>query len=287
MKNRNAKVFAIILVTCVCGASIRSEPVAPETGPSPSAAASPSAVVEQGGAARIEVGDNQVTGANLKPCTNLWKITQQRPGGPAQDVGTWSDSLEKTTYHGQPAMKRTQIAKYTKKDGLQLTFVSVFDPKTMEPFSFDYARTDTGDVRHVVFQHETVTYQHTESKGAKPQEEAAKLDRRVFDFYGGMYGLLISTLPLKEGYTAEIPTLDTNKMNIDWVPVRVKGHETIEAGPGKKAETWVVETPTKLYGHMTWWVTKQAPYVIKGEVEVPKKEDGSGEIAAIITYTMV
>jgi hypothetical protein len=76
-------------------------------------------------------------------------------------------------------------------------------------------------------------------------------------------------------------------MAIDWVPVRVKGRETVEAGPGKTTETWVVETPTKFYGRMTWWVTKEPPYVIKAMVEVPKKEDGSGKVAAIITYTMV
>jgi hypothetical protein len=108
----------------------------------------------------------------------------------------------------------------------------------------------------------------------------------VFDFYGGMYGILISTLPLTDGYAAEIPTLDTNKMAIDWVPVRVKGRETVPAGAGKKTETWVVETPTKVYGRMTWWVTKEPPYVIKAVLEVPKSEDGSAEVAAIITYTM-
>jgi hypothetical protein len=67
----------------------------------------------------------------------------------------------------------------------------------------------------------------------------------------------------------------------------VKGRETVEAGAGKKAETWVVETPTRLYGRMTWWVTKEPPYVIKAVLEVPEKEDGSGKVAAIITYTMV
>jgi hypothetical protein len=76
-------------------------------------------------------------------------------------------------------------------------------------------------------------------------------------------------------------------MAIDWVPVHVKGRETVEAGAGKKAETWVVETPTRLYGRMTWWVTKEPPYVIKAVLEVPEKEDGSGKVAAIITYTMV
>src|SRR5439155_19781585 len=112
-------------------------------------------------------------------------------------------------------------------------------------------------------------------------------DRNVFDFYGGMYGLLISTLPLADGYAAEIPAFDTDKMAIDWVPVRVKGRESIPAGMGKKTETWVVETPTKLYGRMTWWVTKEPPYVIKAVLEIPKDEGGSGEVAAIVTYTMV
>ena len=98
--------------------------------------------------------------------------------------------------------------------------------------------------------------------------------------------MLISTLPLADGYAVDIPTFDTNKMAIDWVPVRVKGREVVEASPGKKVETWVVETPTKLYGRMTWWVTKEAPFVIKAVLEVPEKEDGSGKVAAIITYTM-
>ena len=237
------------------------------------------------GSARVEVGDSSVTGSHLKPYTNLWKFTQQKPGGAAEKAGTWSDSLESTVYNRQPAMKRTQIANYEKK-GIKLTFVSVFDPKTMEPLSFDYSRSDNGNVRHVEFASDTVIYRHTDSTGAKPEEAKVKLDRHVFDFYGGMYGVLISTVPLADGYAAEIPAFDTNKMAIDWVPVRVKGRETVPAGAGKKRETWVVETPTKLYGRMTWWVTKEPPYVIKAVLEVPKSEDGSGEIAAIITYTM-
>jgi hypothetical protein len=238
------------------------------------------------GSARLEVGDAEITGSHLKPYTNLWRLTQQKPGEPSGEVGTWSDSLESTVYNSQPAMKRTQIANYEKK-GIKLTFVSVFDPKTMKPFSFDYSRSDNGNVRHVEFGPDAVIYRHTDSTGAKPEEANVKLDRNVFDFYGGMYGILISTLPLADGYAAEIPTFDTNKMAIDWVPVRVKGRETIPAGAGKKTETWVVETPTKLYGRMTWWVTKVPPYVIKAVLEVPKSEDGTAEIAAIITYTMV
>jgi len=76
-------------------------------------------------------------------------------------------------------------------------------------------------------------------------------------------------------------------MAIDRVPVRVIGRAVVAAGAGKTAETWVVETTPKLYWKMTWWVTKEAPYVIKAVLEIPKDESGSGEIAAVITYTMV
>jgi hypothetical protein len=234
---------------------------------------------------RISVGDPSVSGEHLVPYTNRWKFTQQKPGGPAVEAGIWNDALEKTTYNGRPALKRIQTVQYTKKD-IRIRIVDVFDPKTMAPLTFDYSRSSDGNERHVEFEHSKVTYRHTEKRDARPEEATVALDRPVFNFYG-LYGVLVSTLPLREGYAAEIPAFDTDRMAIDWVPVRVVGRATVEAGPRKTAETWVVETTPKLYGKMTWWVTKTAPYVIKAVLEVPKAEDGSKEIAAVITYTMI
>jgi hypothetical protein len=273
--SRSQVVVAIFFIGALASSKVRSADRDQPSSSVPDSTQSP----------KLAVGDAKVSGSHLQAYTNLWIMTQQKPGGLAEKVGSWSDALEMTSYQGKPAMKRTQVANYEKK-AIQLKFVSVFNPATMEPFTFDYSRSDNGDVRHVDFIGDTVTYRHTESTGAKPEEATVTLDRRVFDFYGGMYGVLISTLPLADGYTAEIPAFDTTKMAIDWVPVRVKGHETVEAGPGKRAETWVVETPTKFYGRMTWWVRKTPPYVIKARLEVLDKEDGSGKVAATITYTM-
>jgi len=241
--------------------------------------------VSVGAAPRTLVGDPAVTGARLRPYTNRWKFTRQKPGGPAVEAGIWNDLLEATTFEGRPALKRTQTVQYAKKD-IRTSIVDVFDPKTMEPFAFDYSRSSDGNTRHVDFRHEAVTYRHTDSKEARPEETTVRLGMPVFNFYG-LYGVLVSTLPLREGYATEIPALDTDKMAIDWVPVRVVGRETVEAGPGKTRRTWVVETTPKLYGKMTWWVSEEAPYVIKAVLEIPKKEDGSRDVAAIVTYTMV
>ena len=243
------------------------------------------AAASSGAEPRVFVGDPSVTGAELQPYTNRWRFTQQKPGGQPVEAGIWEDRLERTTFEGKPALKRTQSVRYTKRD-IQMSIVDVFDPKTMEPFTFDYSRTNDGETRHVDFRHENVTYRHSDAKDPKPEEKSVRLEQPVFNFYG-LYGVLVSTLPLREGYAAEIPALDTDKMAIDWVPVRVVGRETVEAGPGKTRETWVVETTPKLYGKMTWWVSKEAPYVIKAVLEIPKKEDGSGEVAAIVTYTMI
>lgn len=276
---RNKKIkylcFALSIVGCAASIFAQSKPAAVVSQPR----------TENVSLKRLEVGDSKITGADLKPCENFWNLTQKKPGEAPEEVGTWSDSIERTSFQKHPAFKRTQVANYHKK-GVRLTFVSMFDPKTMEPFSFDYSRSDNGNVRHVEFRHETVTYRHKDATDSPPQETTVKLDRPVFDFYGGMYGILISTLPLDFGYQAEIPALDTNNMAVDWVSVRVTGRETVGAGPGKAAEAWVVETATKLYGRMTWWVTKKPPYVIKAVLEIPKDESGSGEIAATLTYTM-
>ena len=210
---RAASLLALILVA---GFLMTGRPIAAQ---SKAESSSPS------NSKRVEVGDAKVTGSHLKAYTNLWKFTQQKTGGVAEPAGTWSDSLESVDFRGRPALKRTQIAKYDKKL-IQLSFVSIFDPKTMEPFSFENSRSDNGNVRHVDFQYETVTYRHTDSTGSKPEEATVKLDRPVFDFYGGMYGVLISALPLAEGYTTELPAFDTTKMVIDWVLVHVQGRET-------------------------------------------------------------
>src|ERR1044072_249045 len=99
---------------------------------------------------RLEVGNPSVTGATLRPYTNEWEFTQQRPGGEPVVAGRWTDALEATTFEGHPAWKRTQVAKYTKKD-VVIRFEEVFDRQTMASYTFDYSRTNDGNLRHIDF----------------------------------------------------------------------------------------------------------------------------------------
>ena len=189
--------------------------------------------------------------------------------------------MEPTSFSGRPALKRTQVAEY--KNGIRLTFVNVFDPKTMDSLAFDYSRSDTGETRHLEVDGKTVHFRRSPGTGDQPaQDYDARFDRRILDYYDGLFGILLDSLPLKEGYEAQIPAFDSDRAAIDWVQVRVSGRETVAAGEGKQAETWVVHVETKLYGSSTWWLTREKPYVIQASLVLAEKDGGT-----VITYTMI
>jgi hypothetical protein len=231
--------------------------------------------------ARIEGGDPSISGSFLKPYTNRWKFSIQKPGGEPVEAGIWNDVMEATTHSGRPALKRTQVAEY--KSGIRLTFVNVFDPKSMASLTFEYTRSDTGETRQMEIRDKRVHFRRAPGTGSEPaQQYVATVDHEILDFYDGLYGILLDAFPLREGYEVTFPAFDTDRASIDWVHVKVMGRENVAAGEGKRAETWVVHADTKLYESSTWWLTREAPYVIKAVLVLPKREGG-----ATITYTMI
>jgi hypothetical protein len=83
-----------------------------------------------------------------------------------------------------------------------------------------------------------------------------------------MFGVLLATFPLREGYTATFPTDPPEYKNkegaepVEWLTFRVTGRESVAAGPGRQVEAWVVETDMS-FGHDKFWLTREPPYVIK------------------------
>ena len=229
---------------------------------------------------RVERGDPSIDGSFLQPYSNRWRFSSTKPGGTPVEMGVWTDRMERTTYKGLPAMRRTQVAEY--KNGIRLTFVNVFDPHSMASLTFDYERSDTGEKRRLEIAGRRAIFRRDPGKGDEPEQDyAAALGHDVLDFYDGLYGILIDSFPLKQGYAATFPAFDTDRACVDWVTLRVTGRERVEAGEGKTAETWVVHVETKTYGSSTWWLTREAPYVIKAALVLAASEGG-----ATITYTM-
>jgi len=219
----------------------------------------------------LKVGDASIDGSFLRPYKNSWKVVYSFPGKEPFLVGTWTDELASVELNGLHLLKRTQLADYAKYNILT-NYVNLFDPKTMAPVSMDFKRSDTGEWAHRDFEGSRVKYQRGESRDTeKTQIGQIELNEPVFDYNGGMYGILLAALPLKEGLKATIPTLSEDRDELDRVLVTIGKQELVDAGPGKQVLAWRVDTEGNYANksHSIFWVTKEAPYVIKLVTVIP------------------
>jgi hypothetical protein len=219
----------------------------------------------------IKVGDATVDGSLLKPYKNAWKVVYAFPGKEPFLAGTWTDELAGVDVNGRHLLKRTQMADYAKYN-IVSTYVNVFDPKTMAPVSQDFTRSDTGEWAHRDFESTRVKYRRGNSaNAANAQSGQIDLKEPVFDYNGGMYGVLLAALPLKEGFKASLPTLSEDRDELERVTVTVGKQELVESGPGKQVMAWPVDTEANYdnKSHSIFWVIKDAPYVIKLVTVIP------------------
>jgi len=219
----------------------------------------------------LKVGDPSVDGSFLKPYKNAWKVVYEFPGKEPFLVGTWTDELATVDVNGQHLLKRTQMADYAKYHVVS-NYVNVFDPKSMSPVSMDFKRSDTGEWAHRDFDKSSVTYRRSGSEdAAQTQTGQLNLKESIFDYNGGMYGVLLAALPLKEGYTVALPALSEDRDELERVVITVGKQELVDAGPGKQLMAWRIDTEGNYSNksHSIFWVTKEAPYVIKLVTVIP------------------
>ncbi len=217
----------------------------------------------------VTPGTPLVDGSFLKPYKNAWKVVYAFPDKEPFLVGTWTDELSAVEQNGRHLLKRSQMADYAKYN-IVTTYVNVFDAKTMVPVCSDFKRSDTGEWAHREFDGARVTYRKGDSATENKTGEL-KLNEPIFDYNGGLYGVLLAALPLKEGLELKLPTLSEDRDELDWVTIRVGKQELTETGPGKQVMAWPVDTEVNYAnkGHSIFWITKEPPYVIKLVTTIP------------------
>jgi hypothetical protein len=142
----------------------------------------------------------------------------------------------------------------------------------MSPVSMDFTRSDTGQWAHRDFQGTLVKYRRGSSGDeAKTQTGQLELKEPVFDYNGGLYRVLLAALPLKEGFKATFPALSEDNDELDRITVTVGKQELVDAGPGKQVMALPIDTEGNYANksHSIFWVTKEAPYVIKLVTLIP------------------
>lgn len=110
---------------------------------------------------------------------------------------------------------------------------------------------DQNTMKGALNPHEGSDYEYREYNKVHPHEA----------FEPAVINYAITALPLKEGYTASIPTMDLNNgSEIIWANIKVEKREKVTIG-SKTFDTWkVVSNGIR---NKTVWVTTTEPYVIK------------------------
>ena len=203
-------------------------------------------------------GDSRVDGSIIHAATNAWKMTGLTPGGRRDDGGVWKDTIEIVGEGGRRVIRRTQID--AGPEGTT-TFVTEADQQRLTPIRAEVT-TPAGMHRVLSFEPDHVHSVVTEP-GKATRESDIAITRRVFDFNGGMFGLLIVGFPLQKDFSASFPVFDPRKGMV-WGKYTVIDRERVPAGKGRTIEAWVVEVqdPVRL-SKMIFSLTKEPPYVIR------------------------
>ncbi|HZF12742.1 MAG TPA: hypothetical protein VFE33_28470 [Thermoanaerobaculia bacterium] len=223
----------------------------------------------------LKPGAATVSGAFIQPCTNRWSVAQVKPDGTTKPVGTWTDDVKVETMNGRPVIKRQQTATF---GDTEVKYLNVVDRGTMAPILSEQS-SSKGLFEHFDFDGTHVKYRHAAMpSGGAIEEKDIQLTMPVYQF-GGMFGMLLVTFPLREGAVFKFPNFDvTQADNVEWLAFRVKGKEMVPAGAGKKVEAWIVESEPKPGAKMRFSLTKEAPYIIRLEQE----KDG-----AVVRWEMI
>jgi hypothetical protein len=217
-----------------------------------------------------------LNGAQLRPYTNLWKLTIRLKGGRVVNVGTWSDQISRTKVGSAPALERIQISRLRKRGDTQ-TFINVFDPVTMRPYS-SVLSSSAGDITMRRFNGRTVRIIDAggPNRGV-PVTTTQTVKENAYDFDGGMYGLLFLGMRLAPNRGGILTTFGVNDATIEHIAYHVVGKQRVEARPGAFVQAWVVDAHyldahrPEADAQMRFWLSTAPPYIIKLIYDLPKE----------------
>jgi hypothetical protein len=208
-------------------------------------------------------GDARIDGSIIHAASNVWKMTGMTPGGNRTDGGLWKDKIEIIDRDGRAVIRRTQID--AGPDGTT-TFITEADRLKLTPIRAEVT-TAAGFHRVLTFEPGRVhsVIDEPSKAGGNPhmREGDIAIAQRVFDFNGGMFGLLVVGFPLQKDFSASFPVFDPRK-GVVWAKYTVIGQERVRAGKGRTIDAWIVEVqdPVRL-SRMIFSLTKQPPYIIR------------------------
>lgn len=219
----------------------------------------------------VRPGDGTVNGAAIRPHSNRWVITyfmpdgELVPGGPRR-VATWYDSVSLTPLADRQTLHRKQVL-LAPGGGVPLeTIDSWADPASLAPIRTENHYASGGASLREYHGSRVTGFDPDSAAPDGTRKVDVTLPEPVFDFFGGMYDLLLSGFPLQTGYRVRFPADFGGAKEgaaLQWVTITVTGREAIDAGASGTLATWHVVTGPTPVGRFEFWIADQTPYMIR------------------------
>lgn len=202
-------------------------------------------------------------GSMVRPYDNAWLFSARDPAGLVHPQGIWSDHVQYLTIEGRHLMERVQGMTYV--TGLSSLSINVFDPASMHPVSSVQHRPDGSSINRS-FHGRQVETTRVSRAGEAPTVNNTDLPTEPYDFYGGMWGLLLATMPISQGQSGTFPSIDEDDDVPRAATYQVLGREWVSAGAHGKVRAWRLSADRPGKYRMTFWLTQAPPYVIALEL---------------------
>jgi hypothetical protein len=213
-------------------------------------------------------------GVDLQPYSHTYKVVATVGGKPVVTT-QWKDTLDTITVAGKKAVRRTQVS--LQSNGRSRTWVSIFEAGSLAPIA-DTFNTSEGEIFARTFSDDTArSYASSGADLGILRTSTARLPQGYSDFNGGQFGLALLGLPLAPSYKTTLVTFGPTDAAVQLVPIEVLRREQIHVA-GRPIESLVVRAtfaakyyPDEGENFMTFWLTKEAPYVARLVTDAPQQ----------------
>lgn len=209
----------------------------------------------------VAPGDPSVRGSRLTPGRFVKRLTRVAPDGSEEDLGTLTQWLGPAPDGPPGALLSVQT--FRSPDGATVDS-SWMSGETLAPI-----RHRSHNARRVMaldFDGSRVRGSVRPADGEEERIDQA-LDPPTFD--SNVADLVVSALPLAEGYRARVPTYVYERGGRVWSDVEVEGVEEVSAG-GRTVEAWKVRAGSG--GSTRYWIARDDRRVVRSEYRL---DDGT------------
>jgi len=208
-------------------------------------------------------GSSEIDASFFENYTNKWKVTFITKEGKEIPNRIWTDFGQRIELNGKTYLHRVQDL-YSPDYKLQDTWINMVELPSLKPWYFSTINPN-GGFSYYNFYDDKLIIRSNLNKEAKTNTDTLSLDNAIFDW--NLYGMLLTGLDFNEGTIYSMPFYNPVLKQVSDLVVNVVGEETVTDLNNKSYNTWKLMTNQNL----TFWITKNAPYVIKLELIMPER----------------